>query len=137
MNQTHDFDRPRGSYRMRSADRMKCNILARLVNGAEQHEITILNCSGVGLLVWCLTDIPAGTEVDIEMQEIGGRRARVAWFKDHFGGIEFIGGLRPSELLALRRQSKGSKNIPKPQKGTPRSLSRRVSMFVPRCTFLR
>jgi hypothetical protein len=122
---------------MRSADRMKCNILAKLVNGAEQYEITILNCSRVGLLVWCLTDIPADTGVDIEMQEIGGRRARVAWFKDHFGGIEFIDGLRPSELLALRRQSTVSQNKPKPQTGGRRSLSKRVSRFIPRCTFLR
>lgn len=135
MYQNHDFGLPR-SHRIRSGDRMRCNIPARLLNGSEEFEITILDSSPLGLLIWLLNDVPAGSHVEINMHEIGCHPARIAWCKDGFAGVEFIAGLRPSELLILRRQSTLAQH--KPQRAAAvRSVNRRLSQFVPRCTFLR
>jgi hypothetical protein len=137
MYQHQDFDPSRGTYRMRSSDRMRCNIGAVLVNGAQEYEATILDCSSHGLLIWCLNDLAAAMQIDIGMPEIGSRPARVIWYKDHFAGIEFAVGLRPSELLTLRRHSTLVQTKPKQKPVGARSVGKRVSTFIPRCTFLR
>lgn len=90
----------------RSAARIRLLIEASQEVRSNTSAISVQNVSTTGLMLESGRALPSGSLITVDLLGVGFKQVRVVWNNDRRQGVEFLQPLSPSQLKAVRRQSK-------------------------------
>ena len=101
------------STQKRKSQRLQLFMPTSVRPGSSENNAQILNISRSGLLLQTSTSQRVHDEIDVEIPEVGNRKARIVWRSADLAGCEFEQPLRKADLSRLKLGS--LKTINRPQ----------------------